>query len=199
MVSMIKAIIFDADGMVIKKGLRFSDYLEKDSGISNEITKDFFDNEFQKCLIGRADLKEELAKHIEKWGWTRSLEDLLDYWFSVENRADSDLISLIQILRKKGILCYLATNQEKYRTEYLKNVMGFTREFDEIFSSAYIGYKKPQSEFFEYVLKSLPANLEKNEVSYWDDDEKHVEAAQQFGFQANFYTNLEDFREKVLK
>jgi len=39
---MIKAIIFDADGVVIKSGPRFSDYLEQDYGIPTEITKDLF-------------------------------------------------------------------------------------------------------------------------------------------------------------
>jgi len=35
---------------------------------------------------------------------------------------------------------YLATNQEKYRTAYLLDQMGFGRQFDGIFSSAYVGY-----------------------------------------------------------
>lgn len=195
---MIKAIIFDADGMVIKKGPRFSDYLEKDSVIPVVITKDFFENEFQDCLVGKADLKEELSKYIEKWGWTRTVNDLLDYWFSVGKNVDPDMISTIEKLRSEGILCYLATNQEKYRTEYfIRSEMDFGNVFDNVFSSAYIGFKKPQTEFFNHIMNSLPEGTERNEVMFWDDDEDNVKEAEQFGFQANLYTDFEDFQERV--
>ena len=39
--------------------------------------------------------------------------------------------------------------------------------------------------------------MDKNEISFWDDDAKNVRGAEQFGLQANRYTSFEEFRDKV--
>lgn len=194
---MIQAVIFDADGMVVVNELRFSEHWEKSGGPPTDITRPFFEHEFQNCLIGKADLKKELVKYVDKWGYTNSVDDLLDYWFSIENNPDNELIEYIRRLRGEGLPCYLATNQERYRTEYFLDTMGFRHEFDDIFSSAYIGFKKPQYEFFEAVMEELPKGTAKHEVLFWDDDEKHVAGAKQFGLLAELYTGFEDFKEKM--
>ncbi len=59
-----KTLIFDADGMIVH-GERFSGRLAHDYGISTDTTSHFFRNEFQLCLVGKADLKQELQKHLE--------------------------------------------------------------------------------------------------------------------------------------
>jgi len=192
---MIKAVGFDADGMVVQ-GQRFSDRLAKDFGIPQESIQAFFTNEFQLCLIGKADLKIALAPYIDQWGWQGSVDSLLDYWFSDESQVNQEIVNAIAKLRHKGIKCYLLTNQEKYRTEYFANQLDFATIFDEMFSSAAIGYKKPQPEFFEAISKQI-APIRKNEVLFWDDELKNVNAAKQFGFQAKHYANLANFKKVV--
>lgn len=188
---MIRAMGFDADGMVVQ-GERFSDRLARDFGIPQESIQAFFTNEFQLCLIGKADLKIVLATYIDQWGWQGSAESLLDYWFSGQSQVNQDIVSAIAKLRHKGIKCYLMTNQEKYRTEYFTNQLGFATLFDKIFSSAAIGYKKPQREFFAAMSKQI-APIRKNEVLFWDDELKNVKAVKQFGFQTKQYTNYQSF------
>ena len=63
---MIKIILFDADGVLLT-GTMFSKYLQKYLGINEDIIQPFFDNEFQKCLTGEADIKKELhVKMVKK-------------------------------------------------------------------------------------------------------------------------------------
>src|SRR6266699_6685441 len=64
--------------------------------------------------------------------------------------------------------CDLATNQEKYRTAYLLDQMGFERQFDGIFSSVYVGYMKHDTAFFEHVLRELK-DVKPQEILFWDD------------------------------
>lgn len=190
--NMIKAIIFDADGMLVH-GERFSSRLEKDFGISTEVTGEFFKNEFQDCLIGKADLKEELAKYVDKWGWDQGVDALVSYWFDdAHNVVDTQFQTLIHQLRERGVVCVLATNNEQYRVDYLSKDRGLENWLDGIYASSQIGYKKPAPKFFQGILDNL-GGIDKEEVVYWDDDDKNLLGAKDFGFQAEKYTDIENF------
>ena len=77
---MIRAILFDADGVVINTTERFSSYLEREYGISTKLTAPFFLGRFQDYIVGKADLKEEINKYLLSWGWKKSVDDFLRYW-----------------------------------------------------------------------------------------------------------------------
>ena len=62
----IKAIVLDADGVIINKPDMFSVQYQKEFGISNEVMLPFFKGRFQDCLTGKADLKEELKPFLKK-------------------------------------------------------------------------------------------------------------------------------------
>lgn len=128
--------------------------------------------------------------------WEKSVEELLRYWFKSEHKVDENIIEAIKKLRQRGIKCYLATNQEKYRTEYFIHQMGLGRVFDGIFSSASIGAKKPEPAFFSHIKKSLAA-VQGSEILYWDDAEENVKAAREFGFKAEVYTTFDQFKRKM--
>ena len=116
---MIKVIIFDADGVLVHGNRRFSITLAEKHGISLETTLPFFTGPFQECLVGNLDLKEVILPYLDTWGWDKGVDMLLDYWFSLESATDKELIEYIKTLRGEGILCFLATNNEKHRFQYL--------------------------------------------------------------------------------
>lgn len=187
---MIKAIIFDTDGMTVNSEM-FSVQYNKDYGVPMDSLLPFFKNEFQPCLVGKADLIKEIENYLPTWGWKDSVDKFLNYWFDAENHVDKRIVEAIKKIKKSGIKCYLATNQEKYRTQYLRNEMGFSKIFDKVFSSAEVGYKKPQLEFFEHILNET--GLNKDEVQFWDDTEENIQGAKEFGFDAHLYQNFEGF------
>lgn len=191
----IKAVVFDADGVVINSPGYFSDQYEKDFGVSGDVMLPFFKGRFQDCLVGKADLKEELKPLLESWQWNGSIDELLDYWFKAEHYIDERIVAEIEKLQKMGVKCYLGTRQEKYRNEYIKNEMGFGKIFDGIYSSADMGCKKPEREFFEVVATDLEKKegIKSEETVFWDDDEFNVAAAKDFGWRAYFYSNFDDF------
>jgi len=196
MKSKIKAVILDADGMVVH-GERFSNRLEKRFGIPTTVTGKFFSNGFADCLVGRADLKKELSKQLGAWGWKQSVDDLLGFWFSdADTIIDRRFQHVPESLQSYGIKVCLATNNEKYRTAYLSETKRLGTWFDKIFSSADMGVKKPDQAFFQKMIDEL--GFEKGEVTFWDDDPGNIEGAKSFGVNAELYTGFEDFEKKIL-
>ena len=129
----IKAIIFNADGVVIDSPKIFSVQYQEKYKISYNKMLVFFDTVFQDCLVDRADLKEAIKPYLKDWQWDKSIDELLKFWFKAEYKPNLKMISFIKKLREKGIKCYLMTNQEKYRTEYIKKEMNFDHIFDQVF------------------------------------------------------------------
>ncbi len=191
----IKVIVLDADGVIINKPDMFSVQYQKEFGISNDVMLPFFKGRFQDCLVGKADLKEELEPLLKKWAWPGLVEELLDYWFKSEHYIDEKIVAEIARLKKMGIKCYLGTDQEKYRTKYIREDMGLEKIFDKIYSSAEMGYKKPDKEFFEIITNDLKnkENIQPEEIMFWDDDEKNVMAGRELGWRSYLYENFEGF------
>ncbi|NQU99304.1 MAG: HAD hydrolase-like protein [Parcubacteria group bacterium] len=191
----VKCIIFDADGVVINSHKIFSEQYQKKYNISYDKMLAFFDTIFQDCLVGRADLKEAIKPYLKDWKWDGSVDELLEFWFSAEDKPNLKMINFIEKLREKGIKCYLMTSQEKYRTEYMKKEMNFDNIFDKVFSSAYIGYKKPDLKLYEAVYNEINKEIKvnKDEILFFDDGEKEVEGAMNFGIKAYLYEDFDEF------
>ncbi len=191
---MIKAILFDADGVLLN-GEKFSRVLAKEKGLTEETTHEFFKGPFKDTIVGKKDLRDILPPFLAKWNWQGGVDAFLQYWFESEHKIDEALIGYIQELRAKNIMCYVATNQEKNRIEYMLKNMGFADAFDGVFASSHIGHKKPTVQFYEMVVASL--KLKKDQIMFWDDTEKNVDVAKHFGIHAELYTDFENFVTKM--
>lgn len=189
---MIKVVIFDADGVLIN-GIRFSTALERDYGISIETTLPFFNGPFQDCLISKSDLKEAISPYLPSWGWNNGVDSFIEYWFTVEHKINEELIDYIQELRKEGISCFVATNNEKYRFQYMLDKMDFANSFDKTYSSAHLGSMKPDFEFFQKIYNEMQ-NIKKEEILFFDDSEENIQSAKEFGFKAELYQSVDQVK-----
>lgn len=193
-----KCILFDADGVVINSEM-FSVQYQIRFGVSDDEMLPFFRGIFKDCLVGKADLKEVVRPYLKDWKWTGTVDEFLQFWFKTEHHIDEKMIELIKALRSKNIKCFLVTNQEKYRTEYMTNEMGFKKVFDHIFSSAEIGYKKPEREFYEFIFNWInkTKSVAKEEIFYIDDSQEAINAANTYGINSRFYANFDDFTNQI--
>lgn len=194
---MIKTLLFDVDGVIVT-GEPWGQELARSYGITEEMRRPFFREAFQPCLVGKADLKEVLAPYLAQWGWPHSIETFLDYWFCRERTVDEQLLQAVQRLRQRGIPCYIATQQERYRTAYIQNEMGLASLFDGMFSSVDLGTMKSDPAFFATILRELDGDRAE-EVLFWDDTSRNVATAQSVGIQAELYSNFADFARKMQK
>jgi HAD superfamily hydrolase (TIGR01509 family) len=194
---MIKVVIFDGVNCITYQE-PLSVGLERDYKIPLEETLPFFKGELQDCVAGKSDLKEILPQYLKAWGWKEGVDSLLRYWFERDHKIDTKLVSYILELKNKGILCLLATNNEKYRFAYMLNKMGFNKIFDKAYCSALISCKKPDQQFFQKIFDDLK-DIKKQEILFFDDKAENVKGAKEFGIHAEIYTTFEDFQEKMKK
>jgi putative hydrolase of the HAD superfamily len=192
----IKYILFDIDGVIVDCEMFSVQYQEK-FGASNDEMLPFYKGIFQDCLVGKADLKEELKPWLVKWKWNGAVEEFLQAWFKAEHQIDKRVVRKVQELRLMGIKCFTATKQEKYRTEYIEKEMKFGEIFDGSFSSANLGHKKPDLKFFEIILDELKA--EPAEVLFFDDEQANVDGAESLGIKSFLYIDFEKFEQDIKK
>ena len=191
----IKVIIFDGVGLITHQE-PLSIGLVRDYGFSMEKMLPFFTGPLQECVAGKADLKEIFPPYLNNWGWDKGVDAMLDYWFSRDHKIDTEMVSYIDDLKNKGIMCLLATNNEKYRFAYMLDKMNFSTIFHKAYCSAHFGCKKPNQEFYQKIFDDLE-DIKKEEILFWDDKHENVKGAKTFGIQAELYTTFDDFKEKM--
>lgn len=96
---MIKAVLFDADGVTICKHRYFSDIYAEKHNISPAILAPFFKNIFPLCQKGRADLKQEITPYLPQLQRDKSVEEFLQYWFDTEHAFDAKILQTVADLR----------------------------------------------------------------------------------------------------
>lgn len=192
-----KVMLFDADGVVIEPAHRFMKYLMQELKVPPGSAGEFYGGPFRDCLIGKADLQEAIAPFLPKWGWSESVEEFLLCWFTVENNLNVALVELIQELRRRGYWCAIATNQEKYRLQFMTHEMQLTRLFDGFFGSADIGAVQPSTSFYREVTRRI--SVAPSEIFFWDDSQENVDSARNFGWRAERYTGLDQIKELVVR
>jgi len=179
---MVKAVVFDMDGMLIFEDERFSKKFSREHRVKPKDVSEFFEKEFDHCLEGRKDLKSEVEPYLKKWGVSMSSDELLDYWFSI-SIIDSDIADVIRSVKRKNRLkIVLCTNNEKHRVSYLEKKFDFKSMFDFVLRADHVGAQKPERRVYERLLKEIA--LPAGEIAFFDDSKDHVKAAKEVGMKA---------------
>lgn len=126
-----------------------------------------------------------LPKYLKDWHWEGTVDEFLNYWFEGERNLDNQLVKLIENLRKQGVRCYLVSDNEKNRAEYLMETVKLKDLFDGAFFSADLGVTKSEPSFFTKVVEKL--GVDSSILVYWDDDSKNVEVAKTAGIDSYIY------------
>jgi putative hydrolase of the HAD superfamily len=183
----IRAILFDADGVVQRPSSNLPALLNNVLGISPERADAFLHNVVspaeRHALTGKHDFSEELAAAFVKCGCAGTVPQALGVFTAIETYAD--MVDLVRWLRSSGTLSYLASNQAPYRARYMSEVLGYREIFDQEFYSCDLGYAKPNRDYFREVLRKI--GLAPDEALFIDDHEENVAAAREVGLHASHF------------
>lgn len=197
MKSLIKAVLFDVDGVVLLPRKKYFSQRLREDGYEPDTQKInyFFNNQYKKVIIGKADLKKELSFVLNDLGWKGTVDELLEYWFSYENKINKEVIDFAQELRLSGVKCYLASDHSLERKNVLMNEVGLSRYFDGAFFSVDFGYTKEEREYYDKVVSNL--GLASENIVFVDDDIKNVNIAKSILPKAVLFTSIEDLRKSI--
>jgi putative hydrolase of the HAD superfamily len=189
-------VLFDADGVLTLPEEVFSVAYAQAYGLDPEPFEEFFHNDWAAIVTGQKDLKESIAAHPDLWQWQGSVDDLLEYWFKTEDVRNEELLAVIREMKSKGVPCYLATEQERYRGEYMKNIM-FKDLFDGYFITSELGVPKTDPRFFEVIIDELKRHhfgLEPKGIIFFDDSQSKVDTASSVGIDGRLFTGNHQIR-----
>ena len=188
----VRNIVFDLGNVIINIDPDLTIRKFKDLGVSN--FDDFYNIMRQTDVFNLLDTGKISLPEFRQTIRDYSLKNLSnaqidDAWCAMLLDFPEENIVLLQKLKNEGYKLFLLSNTNEmhieYYTKYLKQQFGrdlLTELFDRVFYSHEIGYRKPNREAYEYVLKV--ENLKPAETLFIDDLEHNVIAARQTGMQA---------------
>ena len=117
---------------------------------------------------------------MARWNCRTTLDHALREWTNLE--VDTTMVEAVRMLRRSGIGCYLASNQEPHRARYMSEVLGYGDLFDKEFYSCRLGTQKPLESYFHAILKDI--EVAPNSVLFIDDHQVNVDSARSVGIHA---------------
>jgi FMN phosphatase YigB (HAD superfamily) len=198
---MVKIVLFDIDGVIIRHEKLFSDTLCQDrypnAGlVLNQLYKT--DNN-KKCDKGELDIFEYIKSYLDEINWDKSVEDYLKLQYEFESRfIDTQLLKNIRELKMNDIITGIASNQNQYRKGFLLENLDVSNVFDNYYFSSDIGYVKSEDKYWVYVINNLKNkyyDLKNEEIMFLDDLEKNTNKAKEFGINSILIRCREDIDE----
>jgi len=157
---MIKAIIFDMDGVLIDSIKVIWDSFSEVLGIN-------FSDDYIK-----QNLATSLRDNLKKWETDFGIKDYDLMEFSKEagdiqlnifkkQKINPNLLKLLNKLKEKGIKCAIATSSVRWRTEEILKILNITNFFEVVVTSEDVVKHKPNPDVFlkaSELLEIKPEN-----------------------------------------
>lgn len=194
---MIKAVIFDFGGVIIKStgDLIFQDFAKAFKARTDEISEAIAEirSDYQKGKLS----DDEVQWFLEKRFNVKSKIKIEKLWQSNYGKKGffEGNIELIKELKSKGIKTACLSNTIHPHANVNKEA-GDYEIFDFLSLSCDIGLRKPDAEIFEYTLDNIGAKPE--EAIYVDDLEEFVKAANNLGINGIQFTGKESILKETI-
>jgi putative hydrolase of the HAD superfamily len=187
----VAAILFDADGVIqlapANLHLRLTEALGRAPHEREACMAEIFAAE-APALTGEAAFEVRLQDALHRLDAKCDVETVLHHWHMIE--LDEGIMTIVRRLRKGGMYCAVASNQERNRAQHMSEQLGYGVAFDGEFYSCDLGYTKPSPDYFEAVARL--AKLDPRRTLFVDDRLENVEAARRCGFVAEQFRLWEE-------
>lgn len=179
----IEWVLFDADGVLQQIPAGWQSSLNGALGAEpDRVLQEIFDAEQRLTMTG-GDFRSVLADLLRQHGLETDPDRVLTCWRMLE--VDPDMTAAIRRLRRAGIGCAMATNQQNVRVEHMRAMPEYAGVFDEQFYSSELGLAKPDPAYFTAITDSV--GVAPDRALFLDDREDNVAGARQAGLNAEVF------------
>jgi putative hydrolase of the HAD superfamily len=194
--TMIKYIIFDWGGVcsyahALKDFAR--DFATKTGKDEDEIERVFRELEYP-YETGRITPAQFWTDLRQRLGVDMPIKEIQAVMLHSCDLSNKEVLDLILELKNKFKIVLLSNNYEDLFA-HTKQFYNFDKYFDLTFSSSNIGFKKPEPEAYEHVLKTLGAKPE--EVVFIDNKEKNIIGASNLGIKTVHFKDVEQLKKEL--
>ncbi|HEY1709609.1 MAG TPA: HAD-IA family hydrolase [Rhizomicrobium sp.] len=183
----IDVVLFDADGVFQRPPADFLQRLAHTALGNPELDgmpllSDIFDAE-HAALAGQADFAVTLVPVLQKWNAVCDVQAMLEHWHAID--TDHSVLALVSELRRSGVVCAVASNQQSYRAAHMSATLGYAKAFDHEFYSCHLGHAKPAEDYFHAIVRI--GGFDPAHTLFLDDREANVKAARSAGLNAEHF------------
>ncbi len=187
---MIKAVIFDLGGVMLKGSLAsFKKNGEKILGLkARPGTECVFD---KKLNLGQSSLRPAFERVFGKKMFDDEFLPLIKAWMA-NWEMNEEMLAFAKKLGKKYKVAVLSNSDLSYEEKYGERL---AKVFSPIVYSHRARMAKPDKEIFEHCLKKL--ELKAEECIMIDDAYENIKAAKELGMRAILFKNLETLKKDL--
>lgn len=190
---MIKAVMFDAGGVLHVANTAVGDDLQQELGLTAEQIKEIFSHYVPLMGTGKMTEKEVWEALRRDYGIRAVREDerLFTRSFITTLEKMPGMYELIEELKAKGIIVMLLTNVTPQFAEVLEQ-KGHYDPFDFKVLSCEVGVWKPDVKIYQHALQKLGVKPE--EAVFIDDQHKNIAAAGALGIHGIIFHDTEQLK-----
>jgi putative hydrolase of the HAD superfamily len=198
---MIKAIIFDYNGVVKVINKYFFDDVESIFSLSAEekesakkMTRDLF-KQFDKGLLNEDSFWLKFSERINKSmpvNVKESARKLFDEHFELYE----EVVNMLKNLKTNGYVTAVLSDTFPYMADITRERNGY-EYFDKVYLSCEVGFVKPQEEFYELAVKDLV--VLPGECIFIDDNKDNLLPAEKLGMKTILAKKPDQISEDVWK
>ncbi len=196
---MIKAVVYDLDGMVFTEPRFYTESLKLRFGLPLKVTVFARDKSYLDCRKGEITFDEFFRPYYQKWRqypkYQFSYKKAIKDWFEFA-QINKEVVEVAKKLKKKGIINLILTNNTRARVKYLDKKHQLSKIF-EIIGSYDVGALKPNPKFSQVLKEKY--KLKPEEALCFDDKKERIKALKKIGFKATVYQGIRDFKNKLKK
>ena len=186
-----KKVCFDFDGVLVRsryedKTFLWSQAIEADLGISAALRAELFaPPHWQEIVVGKKPFQERLVQLFAEFAYERPVKDFIDYWLDRDLNWYEPALALARDLKASGVDLYVTSNQDRLRTQRIRDLPEIKELFTAVITSSELGVAKPDPDFFRGASRAIAGS---DRIILIDDDARNVAAAVEAGW-TGFYFN----------
>lgn len=196
---MLKAVIFDLNGLFVRSPEFLSARLERDFGVPEDTFIPILEKVLDQARVTKApDTWPLWEPEMQKLGLKFTKEGWWEYWFKYE-KEDISMLNLARELKEqKGLQVFILSNNFAERSRYYRENFSFAylnEVVDKVYFSYETGFIKPNPEAWQNILREN--DLKPEECIYFDNAQKNVDAAHNLGIKSYLFESPEVCRQKI--